>query len=99
MLLFRLEFQLLLASLKLTEVPAFDKVRFWELNLVKIFSHAFAFFPQGFLLIASAFHFWKVSTNSANRSFSCSLTFVVRLVLEAMLQRDDHCLENYTSVK
>ena len=28
-------------------------------------------------------------------SFSCSLKFVVRLVVEAMLQRNNHCLEIY----
>ena len=37
-------------------------LRFWELNLVKIFFRCLCLFCQRFTVIAFTFHFWKVST-------------------------------------
>ena len=84
MLLFQLEFQPPPASLKLTEV-AFDTVRTLGVKFSKISSHAFALIVN--VLPSQPVHFTsgKSLPNSANESFSCSLNFVVRLVLKAML--------------
>ena len=68
-------------------------LRFWELNLVKISSHAFIFFANVLLSKPLLSTSGKSLPNSANKSFSCSLKFVVRLGLEAILQRHNHYLE------
>lgn len=80
MLLFRLEFQPLLASLKLPEV-AFDSVRILGVKFSSNFLPCLCLCHSlCFPLLESLYPIRQIKV------FSCFLKFAVRLVLEAMLQ-------------